>query len=143
MSSISGVSSATNPYQTGVNQFVQDFQAIGSALQSGSLASAQSAVTTFQQYLQSSSSQSSSTQPFGKNSKANSDYQSLVGALQSGNLTSAQQAYSSLQTDLKSVKGHHHHQSSSTTTAATNNLTANLTQNQVAGIDGNSLDATA
>ena len=115
MSTISGVSSSTHTYQSGINQFVQDFQAIGTALQSGNLASAQGALNSFQQYLQANSPASSaqspsSAQPFGKNGQANNDYQNLVSALQSGNLTSAQQAYSSLQTDLKAVgKGHHHH----------------------------------
>ena len=109
MNTISSVSSSTHTYQSSTNQFGQDFQAIGSALQSGNLASAQGALNTFQQFLQANSTTSAS-QPFGKNGQANSDYQNLVTALQSGNLTSAQQAYSSLQTDLKAAgKGHHHH----------------------------------
>lgn len=121
MSSISSVSSTTNPYayqttsQNSFSQIAQDFQAVGSALQSGDLSAAQSALTTFQQALQGSSSQSSNTnsQPFGKNSSANTDFQNLTSALQSGNLSGAQKAFASLQTDLKSAqsahKGHHHH----------------------------------
>ena len=130
MSSISSVSSTTNLYQptnqNGYGQFIQDFQAIGSALQSGDLSSAQSALATFQQNLQ-GNSQTTSSQPFGQNSQANSDYQNLVSALQSGNLSNAQQAFASLQTDLKAAHrghGHHHHSSSTTDSTALNSTTA-------------------
>ena len=143
MSSISGISSTTNPYlstnQNDLSQSIKDFQAIGSALQSGNLTNAQSALSAFQQDLQ-GSSQSSSSQPFGTNTKANSDFQTLVSSLQSGNLSNAQQAFSSLQTDLKSSqsahKGHHHHHSASTATA-TNPTASFLTDND------NSLNVTA
>jgi len=142
MSSISSVSSTTNLYQptnqNGFGQFVQDFQAIGSALQSGDLSTAQSALATFQQDLQ-GNSQTSSIQPFGKNSQANSDYQNLVSALQSGNLSNAQQAFASLQTDLKSAhKGHHHHHSSNTassSTTASNPTASFLTDNDSSGLN--------
>jgi DNA-binding FadR family transcriptional regulator len=124
MSTISSVSSTTNPYQTadqtadqnGFAQIIKDFHSIGSALQSGNVTAAQTALSAFQQDLQ-GNSQTSASQPFAKNSQANTDYQSLVGALQSGNLSSAQQAFASLQTDLKAGqtssktahRGHHHH----------------------------------
>jgi hypothetical protein len=137
MSSISSVSPVTNPYQTnyqaGYGQMVQNFDAVGSALQSGDLATAQSALTTFQQALPGSSSTSAS-QPFGKNSQANTDYQSLTSSLQSGNLAGAQKAFTSLQKDLKPAqtaqaahKGHHHHHSSSATDATTAATTASST----------------
>ncbi len=125
MSSISSISSSNPAYQNynagNVQQTTQDFEAIGNALQSGNVSGAQSALTTFQQALAgSNNSQSSSTQPFGKNSQANTDYQNLVSALQSGNLTSAQQAYTGLQKDLKPVhKGHHHHHGSSAISGST------------------------
>jgi len=126
--SISSVSASNNQYQTtnqtGYAQIAQNFQAIGTALQSGNLSSAQSALTTFQQSLPSNSSQTSNSQPFGKNSQANSDYQSMVSALQSGNLSSAQQSYSSLQSDLKSAHGHHHHRSSGATSSDTSTSTS-------------------
>jgi len=134
MSSISSVASATSPYQTtnqsGFSQLVQNFNAIGTALQSGDLSSAQSALTTFQQSVQ-GSSQATASQPFGKNSQANTDYQSLTSSLQSGNLASAQKAFTSLQKDLKPTqttqaahKGHHHHHSASATAATTAATTA-------------------
>ena len=116
MSSISSTSSATNSYQaTNLNaftQFVNDFNAIGSALQSGDLSEAQSALATFQQDLP-GNSQSSTNQPFGNNTQANTDYQNLVSSLKSGNLPDAQKAYANLQNDLqgtgKSHRHHHHH----------------------------------
>jgi len=128
--SISGVSSTT--HHSG--QISQDFQAIGSALQSGNLSTAQTALSTFQQALQAAAAQNSVSQPFGKNTQANSDYQSLSSALQSGDLTSAQKAFASLQTDLKptqtsslAIHGHHHSHGSGLTTvgAASSSVTAN------------------
>jgi hypothetical protein len=134
MSSISSVSSATSPYQTtnqtGPSQLIQDFNAVGSALQSGDLSSAQSALATLQQNLP-TTSQTSATQPFGNNGQANTDYQSLTTALQTGNLSGAQKAYASLQKDLqgagKTHRHHHHHSSGSsdgTTTATTSQATS-------------------
>ncbi len=149
MSTISGVPSATNTHQNNIAQFVQDFQAIGTALKTGNLASAQGALNTFEQYVQ-GNSQVSASQPFGKNGPANSDYQNLVSALQSGNLTGAQQAYSTLQTDLKSVqavhKGHHHHSAAGSTssTSAANNPNAGVATNLLVGNNNtNGLDVTA
>jgi hypothetical protein len=158
MSSISSVSSATNPYQTtnqnGFAQIAQAFQAVGSALQSGDLSTAQSALASFQQTLQAgaqSNSQTSANQPFGKNSQANTDYQNLTSALQSGSLSGAQQAYTSLQNDLKSTqsahsahKGHHHHHSSSATSSTSSSTTSatSSTTSSTVGSDG-SLNAVA
>jgi len=120
MSSISSVPAVTSPYlaasQSDFGQTVQDFNAIGSALQSGDLTTAQSELTTFQQALQGSLS-APATQPFGKNSQANADYQNLTSSLQSGNLAGAQKAFTSLKNDLNPTqaahRGHHHHHSSS------------------------------
>jgi hypothetical protein len=122
MSSISTVSSTTNPYlatnQNAFTQFVNDFNAIGNALQSGDVSTAQSALATFQRNLP-GNSQSPSSQPFGGNSQANTDYNSLAGALQSGDLSGAQQAFASLQNDLEGggkTRRHHHGSSSSDST---------------------------
>jgi hypothetical protein len=128
MSSISSLSSATNPYQaTNLNaftQFVNDFNAIGSALQSGNLSDAQSALATFQQDLP-GNSQTPNNQPFGNNTQANTDYQSLVGALKSGNLSEAKTAYAGLQNDLQGTDTgkthrHHHHGSGDSDTSSSN-----------------------
>ena len=131
MSTISSVSSTTNPYQTanqnGLTQFIQDFNSLGSALQSGDVSTAQSALATFQQDLP-GNSQTQTNQPFGKNSQANTDYQNLTAALQSGDLNGAQKAFASLQTDLKAThKGHHHHRASSSTTPTTPATTSTTT----------------
>lgn len=123
MSTITSVSSNPNFFQNGNVQVADDFNAIGSALLSGNVASTQSALVTFQQALQ-SASQTPSNPPFGANTQANTDYQLLTNAIKSGNLAAAQKAYTSLQTDLKSDRGAHHHHhgagsTSSTTTTAT------------------------
>ena len=103
MSSIYGTFSATNSYQatnfSAFTQFVNDFNAIGSALQSGNLADAQSTLAEFQQDLPGQSQ--TTNQPFGNDTQANSDYQKLAGALKAGNLAEARQAYAGLQNDLQ------------------------------------------
>jgi hypothetical protein len=131
MSSISSASSTANPFQmtnqNAFTQFVNDFNAIGSALQSGNLSAAQSALAEFQEDLP-GNSQTSNNQPFGSNTQANTDYQNLVSALKSGNLSAAQTAYAGLQNDLQgaeTAKTHHHHHhgsSGSDTTTATSTV---------------------
>jgi hypothetical protein len=113
MSSISGVTSATQSYrpatQNNFGRLAQDFTAIGGALQSGNVLSARGALVSFQKDLTGVAS-AANNQPFGKNSQANTDFQSLTAALQSGDLTGARQAYASLQTDLKgSAQTAQHH----------------------------------
>lgn len=151
MSAISRVSSTPNPYQTtnqnGFAQFIQDFNAVGSALQSGDVSGAQSALATFSQDLPANST-TSSTHPFGKNSQADTDYQNLTTALQSGNLSAAQQAFASLQKDLQragtSGKAHHHHHhgsdDSQTTPSATTTASTSSSSSAAAAA---LLDATA
>jgi hypothetical protein len=147
MSSISSVASVTNPYQnagvSGAGQWVQDFQAIGSALQTGNLPNAQSALATFQQALQ-RTSQTTATQPFGSNGQANTDFQSLTSDLKAGDLAGARKAFNSLQHDLQPAqstqsarKGHHHHHAfAANSTAATASATSTSTS-------GGSLNLTA
>lgn len=150
MSSISSISSATNPYLTSSQspqaQLFTDFKAIGSALQTGDLSTAQSALSTFQQALQ-NNSQTSASQPFGKNSQANTDYQNLVASLQSGDLSGAQKAFASVQTDIKAAhKGHHHHATSSTPTTSTTTPATTATSSTTdsdGDHDGSSLNVTA
>jgi len=112
--SISSISSVTDPYQTnqtnGQNNFAQfrkDFQAIGSALQSGDLAGAQKAFTDLQQLLPDSSA-SNQTQN-GQQNPFTADMDALSKALSSNNASDAQTAYAKLQQDMQSVQGHHHH----------------------------------
>jgi hypothetical protein len=147
MSAISSISSwSVNPYQTAgpnnVSQSIKDFRALGSALQSGSLATAQSALASFQQDLQ-ASSQTSASQPFGNNTQANTDYQSLTSALQTGNLSAAQQAFASLQSDLlTAAQGHHHHHHHAVT-GASSTQTVNTGAGTLYGSGSNSLNVTA
>ena len=114
---VSSVSSAANPYltglstalQAGIGQSIKDFQSIGAALQSGNLTSAQTALAAIQKDFQAvtqsaattSSGTAAATQPFGTNTQANTDFQTLTNSLKSGDLTGAQKAFASLQTDLK------------------------------------------
>jgi hypothetical protein len=147
MSDLSSVSSTSDPYrstsQTDFGQTIQDFNALGSALQSGSLSTAQSALSSFQNDLQ-SNSQTSTSKPFGSNSKANADYQSLASALQTGNVSAAQQAFTNLQTDLKSAHKTHHHRGSSADSSAAAALIANTTASPATDNSGDgSLNVTA
>ncbi len=104
MSSISSVSSVGNSYQpvnsNGSDPLMKSLRAVSSAVQSGNVADAQSALATFQKQLQ-GNSPASAHQPFGSNHQANSAYQSLVHSVQTGDLAGAQQAVSSLKTDLR------------------------------------------
>jgi DNA-binding FadR family transcriptional regulator len=76
------------PSQTSSGQSTAALQGVSSALQSGNLSSALSALGSIQ------------TSAFGSNSEANSAYQSLVTALQSGNSSAAQQAFAVLEAAL-------------------------------------------
>lgn len=143
MSNVSSVTSSTSTLDQTANQssavseLAQNFQAIGSALQSGNISTAQSALSGFQQSLQGNSqgsTSSSASPPFGKNGQANADYQNLTTALKSGNLSTAQKAYASLKDDLKSPsstpstqsvhKGHHRHHRAAATDSTTSSTTS-------------------
>jgi len=149
MSNISSVSSTAysvqTPNQNAFVQFFHDFNAIGKALQSGSLSTSQSALSTFQQDLP-----ASTNQPFGDNSQANTDYLRLTSDVQTGNLSDAQKAFASLQNDLqgaglaKTHKAHHHDFSS--TTPPTTPADGTATTSAVDGggeNDGSVLNSTA
>jgi hypothetical protein len=153
MSTIAGVASMANPYQStdqsGFGQIVHDFNSICNALQSGNVSAAQSALSAFQQDLQ-GNSQTSASQPFGSNSQANTDFQSLVSSLQKGDLSSAQKAFASLQTDLQSAQtspkkghgGHHHHGGGGGSAAALiNSLTSSSSTTSTASTTTNPLAA--
>jgi hypothetical protein len=119
---VSNISVTSDYYQNNVQnpwqQNRQDFNSLGSALQSGDLTSAQNAFAAWQKDLQSvpgsTSPQTAQTAqasgPFGNNSKANSDLQALGTALQSGDVAGAQKAFASLKQDLHGVRHAHHRQ---------------------------------
>ncbi len=107
MSSVSSLSSTGYFYQpnntSAANPLMKGLQAVGSALESGNVSEAQSALANLQKQLQ-GNSQTSSNQPFGNNSQANSAYQNLVSSVQSGNISGAEKALTSLKTDLRKSK---------------------------------------
>ncbi len=116
---ISSIGSTTNPYQNfsanGFSQLFNDFKGIASNIQSGDLTSAQSALTAFEQDLQSNNGQNPLSQLFGNNSTLSNDLQNLQTALQSNNSSSAQNAFQTLIQDMQGamktqgIRHHHHH----------------------------------
>ena len=111
MSSVSGISSNSSRYQVNwqnsVNQWQQDFDNLGSALQSGNLSQAQTAYSALVQNTP-SNSQAQNSQQSGTSS-IGADFIALGQALQSGNLTETQTAYAQLQQDIQVAHGYHHH----------------------------------
>jgi len=116
---ISSINSTTNAYQISAqntfNQSFNDFKSIGSAVQSGNLTSAQSALTAFQNDLQSNSGQNPLSQLFSNNSKLSNDLTTLQTALKSNDTSGAQSAFKTLASDMQSAMktqaphGHRHH----------------------------------
>ena len=110
--SVSGIlSSSLSSYnvqsmQSQMKQFQQEFQQLGTDLQSGNLTTAQSDYAALQP--SSSATQTSSSPNTGSIAQA---FNQLGTDLQSGNLTAAQQDYSTIQQDAQnqSSQVHHHH----------------------------------
>ncbi len=116
MSSISGISSGTNLYQSQFKQVVQDFSSLQSDLSSGNLPTAQQAYTSLTKDL-ASVRQTEGIQT-GGTSQINTDLAAVGSALQSGDLSGAQSAFATLTQDLQGTQqsqgtqqtyGHHHH----------------------------------
>ncbi len=116
MSSISGISSGTNLYQSQFKQVMQDFLSLQSDLSSGNLSTAQQAYTSLTKDL-ASVRQTEGIQT-GGTSQINSDLAAVGSALQSGDLSGAQSAFATLTQDLQGTQqsqgtqqtyGHHHH----------------------------------
>ena len=117
---------STQSVQSKKQQFAQEFQQLGTDLQSGNLSAAQTDFATLQQL----GSQSNST-----SSSQNSDpivqaFNQLSKDLQSGNITAAQQDYATIQQDFQNLaaKGHHHHHRSSGSNSATSEISQLLSQ---------------
>jgi len=142
MSSVASVSCVSNPYlvqpvtPNGFAQIGNSLLAIGTALQSGSSAGAQTALANFQQSV-TANTPNSASQLFSANSQASSAYQSLVSAINSGDSSTAQQAYSSLLNALQSSQTtpapqsahhgrhrHHHHGGGSGNDSTSTNSTS-------------------
>lgn len=116
----SSIGSTRNPYQTsatdGFNQLFQDFSGIGSALQTGNLTTAQTALASFQSDLQSASGNNELSNLFNNNPTLNNDLTTLQNALTSNNASSAKTAFKTLLQDVQSAmktqvaqRRHHHH----------------------------------
>jgi len=110
--SVSGISSSnflnytTQSRQTKMQQLAQEFQQLGSDLQSGNLSAAQAEFATLQQ-----TGTASSTSSAQSNNPVAELFNQFSQDLKSGNLSAAQQDYASIQQDFQNQKphGHHHH----------------------------------
>lgn len=137
---ISAISSAPAGYTPPDNSLRQSFTQLSNALQSGDLASAQSAYAAFTQ-----AGGANSSSPFGAAA------QQVGDALQSGDVGKAQQALAQLQQQMQSMRGHHHrgghHQvsdsdQSQTTTAQTSD-SGSTDASTATSTSGNLVDVTA
>ena len=90
------------------NQPKQDLSSLANALNSGNVSSAQTALSTFQQDLQTFQSATGSS---GLPANLNNDLQQIQSALSSNNLTDAKADFDNFLQDLqgKTSQLHHHH----------------------------------
>lgn len=100
-------SGITSSMLSQMQQVQQEFQQLGTDLQSGNLSAAQSDFATLQQEMP----QTGSTSTAQSNNPIAQAFNQLSQDLQSGNLTAAQNDYSTIQQDFQSraSQGHHHH----------------------------------
>jgi DNA-binding FadR family transcriptional regulator len=139
--SVSGVSSATNPFsnylQSRYNQQIQDFQGLASAVQSGDLASAQTALTAFQKDIQKNPQGPLATALADPNSQISKDFQALQTALQSNDVAGAQNAFAALAQGLKSIHHHRHHKSDGDSAQSTSNTSSSNSTSSLIGVNLN------
>ncbi len=115
-------------FQNRMQKSKQEFQQLGTDLQSGNLSAAQADFATLQK-MQPQPSQSSSAQ---SGTSVSQDMTQLSADLKAGNTTAAQQDFTQLQKDIQSqpptTHHHHHHhsQSDSSTDSATSQLFSQL-----------------
>jgi len=100
--------------QSKMQEMRQEFQQLGTDLQSGNLSAAQSDFATLTQLAPSLTSTSSTTSSTASQTSnpIEQAFAQLARDLQSGNLQAAQQDYSTIQQAMQSamaVHGHHHH----------------------------------
>jgi outer membrane protein assembly factor BamD (BamD/ComL family) len=138
--SASGISSSSffdSSALSGFQQFQQEFQQLGSDLQSGNLTGAEAVFVTLQQDLpQSSDTTSESNNPIAQ------AFNQLSQDLQSGNLAGAQQDYATIQQDFQTQAaqqgqadqsihregGHHHHHSDSDSSSGSSEISQLMSQ---------------
>jgi outer membrane protein assembly factor BamD (BamD/ComL family) len=150
--SVSGISSSNfSQYNSGVGQQIrQDFQQLGTDLQSGNLSAAQSDYATLQQALPQNNA-NSQTQTAQNANPIQQAFAQLSQALQSGNLSAAQQDYATIQQDAQNQQStathrHHHHggggansaasatSADGTTTSASSNTAGDSTNSSVTSL---------
>jgi hypothetical protein len=140
---VSGVSSATNPFsnylQSKYNQQIQDFQGLASAVQSGDLSTAQTALTAFQKDIQNNPQGPLATALSDPNSQISKDFQALQTALQSNDATSAQSAFATFAQDLQALHHHRHHhdKADSDSTQSTANTSGTNSTSSLVGVNLN------
>lgn len=126
--SVAGISSSLFSYlsqslHSKGHQARQDFQQLGSDLQSGNLSAAQSDFASLQQLQAQSTTSTTPTSTSSASSTVAQEFQQLAKDLQSGNLTAAQQDYANIQQQPSAIASrsshHHHHHSRSSATQNT------------------------
>jgi outer membrane protein assembly factor BamD (BamD/ComL family) len=132
ISAISANSYSDYSAQSTFQKLKQEFQQLGSDLQAGNLAAAESDYTTLQQDMpqQISSSTSQSTDPIAQ------AFSQLSQDLQAGNLTAAQQDYATIQKDFQAkatqgsegAESHHHHHGGGSSNGGSSEISQLMTQ---------------
>jgi hypothetical protein len=109
---LAGGASAATPASTtpgnGRDTFRSDFSALVSAVQSGDMSGAQSALTALQSDRAAMGAQGGRG-PGQDSSKMSNDLAALVQAVQSGDVAGAQKALQTIQSNMQAHHGHHHH----------------------------------
>ena len=146
-----GVSQAQSVWQSRRQQFEQNFEALGAALQSGNLTDAQQ---SFQALLQGLSAPTTSASSMSSNgtpaSAVAQDLAALSTALDAGKLTDAQQAYQALITDLQKLqqaqgphhRHHHHHRTDAATNSDSTATAASIVADNT-GATGSTIETSA
>jgi hypothetical protein len=139
VSSISGID--TSAAQAALKQRMEDFKALGQALQSGDLKGAQSAFQALENDIQQSQAAMQSSSAAGQNNPIAQDMNTIQQALQSGNLDAAKQAFQDLQQRLAAHHGHHHHHHAAAATSGTADNDAGTSISQLLQSLGNALNS--
>ena len=151
MSTVSGVSSLSSQYQANLQnifkQWQENFDNLGTALQSSDMTAAQTAYSALLQAAP-TGSQAQTSQKNGTTG-IQSDFDTLGKAIQSGDTDAAKTAFDKLKQDLQTARAHHHHhhkQASGTESTPANFATDQLqTTNGISdsSSDSNTINITA
>lgn len=145
-------SAATPAVNDGFNQLFKDFKGIGTALASGDLSAAATALSTFQSDLQNNPGRNPLSRLFKHSDKLAGDLKALQEAVGSNDTAKSQEAFKTLIKDMqeamKSQRSHRHHhrhhveRDEQSENFATTTATAGSTGEVKDGADG-SLDVQA